>query len=51
MKLSEFMTCWRECVPSEFPIDLEQLKGYVIHSEDTIAYIDMDTLSEKPDER
>ncbi|CAF0935715.1 unnamed protein product [Adineta ricciae] len=51
MKLSEFMTCWRECVPSEFSIDLEQLKGYVIHSEDTIAYIDMDTLSEKPDER
>ncbi|CAF1082000.1 unnamed protein product [Adineta ricciae] len=51
MKLSEFMTCWRECVPSEFPIDLEQLKGYVILSEDTIAYIDMDTLSEKPDER
>ena len=26
MKLSEFMTCWRECVPIEFPIDLEQLK-------------------------
>ncbi len=26
MKLSEFMTCWRECVPAEFPIDLEQLK-------------------------
>ena len=26
MKLSEFLTCWRECVPEEFPIDLEQLK-------------------------
>ena len=26
MKLTEFMTCWRECVPNEFPIDLEQLK-------------------------
>lgn len=29
MKLSEFMTCWRECVPSEYPIDIEQLK--VVH--------------------
>jgi len=26
MKLSEFMTCWRVCVPAEFSIDLEQLK-------------------------
>ncbi|UJR28720.1 hypothetical protein I4U23_009949 [Adineta vaga] len=51
MKLSEFMTCWRECVPSEFPINLEQLIGFVIHSEDTIAYIDVDDLSEKADER
>lgn len=30
MKLTEFMTCWRECVPAEFSIDLEQLKVYHI---------------------
>ncbi|CAF3411247.1 unnamed protein product [Rotaria socialis] len=51
MKLSEFMTCWRECVPSDFPIDLDQLKGFVIISEGTISYIDTDNLSEKPYER
>ncbi|CAF3274204.1 unnamed protein product [Rotaria sp. Silwood2] len=51
MKLSEFMTCWRECVPAEFPIDLEQLKEFVIMSEGTISYIDIDNLSEKANER
>ncbi|CAF1119171.1 unnamed protein product [Adineta steineri] len=51
MKLSEFMTCWRECVPIDFPIDLDQLKENVIITEDTIAYIDIEALSEKADER
>ncbi|CAF0952697.1 unnamed protein product [Adineta steineri] len=51
MKLSEFMTCWRECVPLDFPIDLDQLKENVIITEDTIAYIDIEALSEKADER
>ncbi|CAF1280535.1 unnamed protein product [Rotaria sp. Silwood1] len=51
MKLSEFMTCWRECVPTEFSIDLEQLKEFVIISEGTISYIDIDNLSEKANER
>jgi hypothetical protein len=31
MKLPEFMTCWRECVPAEYPIDLEQLKVNYFH--------------------
>lgn len=51
MKLSEFLHCWRECVPAEFSIDVEQLKGFVIISEDTITYVDIDQLSDRADER
>jgi hypothetical protein len=39
MKLSEFMTCWRECVPTEFSIDLEQLKVYYLISRFLIQII------------
>ena len=41
MKLSEFMTCWRECVPAEFPIDLEQLKvnDLIFIMSDRIVYL------------
>ncbi|CAF0880358.1 unnamed protein product [Didymodactylos carnosus] len=51
MKLDEFMTCWSECVPDGFVVNIDQLKGLVIITDNTITYTDADLLSENVDER